>query len=123
MTAVGGDRAFGPFRAALGGDIHAERSVAAPEGRDIVALAIGMRVLAWAPRTPRDRIRETGVVACGSLEDLLAASDVVTLHLPLTILTPHTAWLSPESEVAAYEIAARSITDVLVGRPPRHRVA
>jgi D-3-phosphoglycerate dehydrogenase len=156
------------------------------------ALALGMRVLAWAPRTPEARIREVGAEPVARLPDLLAASDVVTLHLPLTpqtkaiidagalaamrpgsylvncgrgelvdldalrraleagrlsgaaldvydveppppdhpafglpntILTPHLAWRSPESEFAAYEMAAASIADVLAGRPPRHRVA
>jgi D-3-phosphoglycerate dehydrogenase / 2-oxoglutarate reductase len=50
-------------------------------------LALGMRVIAWAPRTPEARIRELGAVPCARLETLLAASDVVTLHLPLTSQT------------------------------------
>ena len=155
-------------------------------------LSLGMRVLAWAPRTPEARIRELGASPCADLPALLAASDVVTLHLPLTpqtkaiidadalalmrpgsylvncgrgelvdlhalraaldsghlagagldvydveppppdhpaftlpntILTPHLAWRSPESEFASYEMAAHSIADVLAGRRPRHLVA
>jgi len=155
------------------------------------AAALGMRVLAWAPRTPRAQVRALGAVPCETLAELLAASDVVTLHLPLnpetkgiidadalavmragsylvncgrgelvdhyalrdalesghlagaaldvldaeppsadhvafslpnTIITPHLAWLSPESEFASYELAARAIADVLAGRPPQHPV-
>jgi D-3-phosphoglycerate dehydrogenase / 2-oxoglutarate reductase len=155
------------------------------------AAGLGMRVLAWAPHTPPARVRALGALPCQALPALLAASDVVSLHLPLTpetkgiidagalaamrpgsylvncgrgeladldalrdalgsghlagaaldvldtepppaghvafdlpntILTPHLAWLSPESEFASYEMAARAIADVLAGRPPRHPV-
>ena len=155
------------------------------------AAALGMRVLAWAPRTPAARVRALGALPCQTLAALLAASDVVSLHLPLTpettgiidadalttmrpgsylvncgrgelvdlhalrgalesghlagaaldvldtepppaghvafdlpntIITPHMAWLSPQSEFASYEMAARAIAGVLAGRPPRHPV-
>ena len=46
----------------------------------------------------------------------------IAFTLQNTILTPHLAWLSPESEFAAYEVAAGSITDILTGRPPRRLV-
>ena len=156
------------------------------------AASLGMRVFAWAPRTPEAATRALGALPCGTLAELLTASDVVTLHLPLTpetkgiidagtlaamrpgsylvncgrgelvdhdalrdalerghlagaaldvldaepppedhvafslpntIITPHLAWLSPESEFASYEMAAHAIADVLAGRPPRHLVA
>ncbi len=48
------------------------------------ATALGMRVLAWAPRTPENQIRALGAIPCEPLAALLAVSDVVTLHLPLT---------------------------------------
>ena len=155
------------------------------------AAALGMEVLAWAPRTPPARARELGVTQVATLAELLAASDVVSLHVPLTastknlidadalarmrpgaalvncgrgelvddhalraalagghlggaaldvldaepppaghvaldlprtIITPHLAWLSPDSEFAAYETAAREIAAVLCGRSPRHAV-
>ena len=155
------------------------------------AVAVGLRVIAWAPRTPPDRAGELGVTPVATLAGLLAASDVVSLHVPLTpdtknlidadalalmrpdaalvncgrgglvdlgalsaalesgrlagaaldvldteppppdhlaftlprtILTPHQAWLSPESEYAAYEMAAAAIAAVLSGRPPLHVV-
>jgi D-3-phosphoglycerate dehydrogenase len=155
------------------------------------ATALGMEVLAWAPRTPLAKVRELGVTPVATLGELLAASDVVSLHVPLTahtkniidadalarmrrgaalvncgrgelvdhhalraalvsghlggaaldvldaepppadhvafdlprtIITPHLAWLSPESEFAAYEMAAREIAAVLGGRFPLHVV-
>lgn len=151
------------------------------------ALGLGMKVLAWAPRTAPEITRALGVTPVGSLPELLAASDVVTLHLPLTeqtkniidadalatmrggaylvncgrggliddyalydalacghlggaaldvldeepppadhiaftlpntIITPHLAWFSPQSEYAAYEQAARAIAAVLTGNAP-----
>jgi D-3-phosphoglycerate dehydrogenase / 2-oxoglutarate reductase len=155
------------------------------------AAGLGMRVLAWAPRTPPARARELGVTPVATLAELLRASDVVSLHLPLTpdtknlidadalaamrpgaalvncgrgelvdhralhaalasgrlagaaldvldtepppadhialalprtILTPHLAWLSPESEYASYEMTAAAIAAVLCGKSPRHVV-
>ena len=155
------------------------------------AAALGMRVLAWAPRTPAARARELGVTPVATLAELLRASDVVSLHVPLTpdtknlidadalaamrpgaalvncgrgelvdhgalhaalesgrlagaaldvldtepppadhiafalprtILTPHLAWLSPESEYASYEMAAAAIAAVLCGQSPQHVV-
>lgn len=155
------------------------------------AASLSMRVLSWAPRTPEAKTRALAAVPCETLEELLSASDVVTLHLPLTpetkgiidadalaamrpgsylvncgrgelvdhnalrdalesghlagaaldvldmepppenhvafslpntIITPHLAWLSPESEFASYEMAAHAIADVLHGRPPRNPV-
>jgi D-3-phosphoglycerate dehydrogenase len=155
------------------------------------AVALGMRVLAWAPRTPAAQARELGVTPVATLAELLRASDVVSLHVPLTpgttnlidadalaamrpgaalvncgrgelvdhgalraalesgrlagaaldvldaepppedhiafalprtIITPHLAWLSPESEYASYEMAAAAIAAVLCGRSPQHVV-
>jgi D-3-phosphoglycerate dehydrogenase / 2-oxoglutarate reductase len=152
---------------------------------------LGMRVLAYAPRTPAARARELGAIPVATLAELLRASDVVSLHVPLTpdtknlidadalaamrpgaalvncgrgglvdlgalhaalesgrlagaaldvldtepppeghiafalpraILTPHLAWLSPESEYASYEMTAAAIAAVLCGRSPRHVV-
>jgi len=155
------------------------------------AAALGLHVLAWAPRTPAEKTRELGVTKVDDLADLLEASDVVTLHVPLTpdtknlvdaealarmrpgaslvncgrgelvdlhalrealesghlsgaaldvldeeppsadhlaralprtILTPHLAWLSPESEFASYEMAAEAIAAFLSGQVPLHVV-
>jgi D-3-phosphoglycerate dehydrogenase / 2-oxoglutarate reductase len=156
------------------------------------AAALGLRVGTWAPRTPPAAARALGASPAGSLHGLLAASDVVTLHVPLnsgtrhlidaaalaamrpgaslvncgrgelvdlgalraalesghlsgaaldvldteppppghpalalprTILTPHLAWLSAESEFASYEQAAAAIAAVLAGQDPLHAVS
>lgn len=47
------------------------------------AAALGMRVLAYDPMLPSASFAEIGVTHC-ELDDLLAASDAVSLHLPLT---------------------------------------
>jgi len=155
------------------------------------AAALGMRVLAWAPRTPPEAARALGATPVASLADLLGASDVITLHvpftqdtknlidadalarmrpgaslvncgrgelvdlyalraalesghlsgaaldvldeeppsadhvartLPRTILTPHLAWLSPDSEFASYEMAAEAIAAFLSAQVPPHVV-
>lgn len=48
------------------------------------ALALGMHVLAFDPFVSRERFRELGVEAVATPEDVFAASDIVSLHLPLT---------------------------------------
>ena len=63
----------------------------------------------------------------GAALDVLDAepppADHVAFSLPRTIITPHLAWLSPESGYAAYEMAARQIAAVLSGRSPRYGIA
>ena len=48
-----------------------------------VGLAFEMKVLAWSPRLTPDRCAEVGVTHAGTLDDLLRASDVVSLHVTL----------------------------------------
>ncbi len=48
------------------------------------ALGLSMTVVAFDPFVGRDRFRELGVEQAETLEELLAAADVVTLHSPLT---------------------------------------
>jgi phosphoglycerate dehydrogenase-like enzyme len=45
--------------------------------------AFGMRILAWSPRLDDARAREAGA-ECVDLENLLAASDIVSIHASLT---------------------------------------
>ncbi len=49
---------------------------------------LGMKVLVWSPSAPPESLE--GVTAAESLEDLLARSDVVSLHRPLRPDTRHT---------------------------------
>jgi D-3-phosphoglycerate dehydrogenase / 2-oxoglutarate reductase len=48
------------------------------------APALGMRVVAYDPYVAHDRFRELGVEPASTLDDLYAAADMITLHLPLT---------------------------------------
>jgi D-3-phosphoglycerate dehydrogenase / 2-oxoglutarate reductase len=54
-------------------------------GREVArrALGLGMRVLAYDPFVAAERFRELGVEPA-ALDDVYAAADVITLHLPLT---------------------------------------
>ena len=54
-------------------------------GRQVAqrALGLGMRVVAYDPFVAAERFRELGVDARGSLGEVYAEADLVTLHLPL----------------------------------------
>jgi D-3-phosphoglycerate dehydrogenase / 2-oxoglutarate reductase len=54
-------------------------------GRQVArrAQGLGMKVVAYDPFVPADRFREAGVES-GPLDEVLARSDFLTLHLPLT---------------------------------------
>jgi D-3-phosphoglycerate dehydrogenase len=47
------------------------------------ALGLGMRVVAYDPYVAPERFRELGVVSAAAPEDVYAAADLITLHLPL----------------------------------------
>ncbi|HLZ07854.1 MAG TPA: C-terminal binding protein [Chloroflexota bacterium] len=59
-------------------------------GREVARLAqaFGMAVLATAPRTTHEEMARHEVTGVG-LEELLVRSDVVSLHLPLTVASRH----------------------------------
>ena len=48
------------------------------------AVGLGMDVVAYDPFVAKDRYRELGVARLDSADDVLAAADFLTLHLPLT---------------------------------------
>jgi D-3-phosphoglycerate dehydrogenase len=48
------------------------------------ALGLGMRVVAYDPFVAKERFRELGVERVETHEDVFAAADFLTLHLPLT---------------------------------------
>ena len=52
------------------------------------ALGLGMKVLGYDPYPPADFVKQHGI-AMMSLEDLLAKSDFVSLHSPMTPATKH----------------------------------
>ena len=52
-----------------------------------VGNALGMNVLAWSQNLTRERTNALAVTLAGSLDELLARSDVVTIHLVLSART------------------------------------
>ena len=48
------------------------------------ALGLGMRVVAYDPFVSKERFRELGVERVESPDEVLAAAEFLTLHLPLT---------------------------------------
>src|SRR5213075_746699 len=51
------------------------------------ALGLGMRVVAYDPFVAKERFRELGVERGESPDDVLAAAEFLTLHLPMTAET------------------------------------
>ena len=62
-----------------------------------VARALGMRVLVWAPTKTAEELAAAGCERADTLDELLAVSDVVSLHCPLI---PETEGLIGERELA-----------------------
>ena len=59
---------------------------------------LGMRVLVYTPRPPNgEQARSLGVEICGELDELLARSDMVSLHCPVT---PDTVKMIGEAQLA-----------------------
>ena len=71
-----------------------------------IAQALGMRVLVWAPTKSAEELASAGCEKAETLDELLAASDVVSLHCPLI---PETAGL-----IGARELALMKPTAYLV---------
>src|SRR5919197_2643404 len=68
-------------------------------------LAFGMRLIAYDPYVSRERAAQLGV-ELGSLAEVLARADVITVHLPKT---PETVGLLGERELAAVKPGARLV--------------
>ena len=70
------------------------------------AAAFGMHIIAFDPYVPRDRARELGIELAPDLDALLAAADVVTIHLPKT---PETEGLIGREQIARMKPGARIV--------------
>jgi D-3-phosphoglycerate dehydrogenase / 2-oxoglutarate reductase len=70
------------------------------------ALGLGMRVVAFDPFVARERFRELGAERAESGDDVLAAADFLTLHLPLT---PETRGFLGRDAIAKLRDGARVI--------------
>ncbi len=88
-------RGEGPWQSTLGHDLAGKTLGVLGLGKlgtkvAAVGKAFGMSVVAWSPNLTAERCNEAGVAFAGTLDALLAASDVVTLHL---VLGPRTQGL------------------------------
>jgi D-3-phosphoglycerate dehydrogenase / 2-oxoglutarate reductase len=70
------------------------------------ALGLGMRVVAYDPFVTRDRFRELGAERAETAEDVLAAAEFLTLHLPLT---PETTGMLDADAIARMPDGARIV--------------
>ncbi|PBC66176.1 phosphoglycerate dehydrogenase-like enzyme [Streptomyces sp. TLI_235] len=81
-------RQGGPWQSTVGADLHGRRLGLLGLGKigsrvAQVGLAFGMDVVAWSRNLTKERADEVGVSLAPSKEDLLASSDVVSIHLAL----------------------------------------
>ena len=81
-------RSGGPWQSTVGTDLHGATLGLLGLGRigalvARVGLAFGMDVLAWSQHLTAERAAEVGVRLATSKEELLASSDVVSVHLVL----------------------------------------
>ena len=80
----------------------------------------GTRVDEADPGARVRRVVSRPVVVDAEQEPLPADSPL--LELPNTVLTPHAAWYSEESQVELKRRTAQNVADVLAGRKPRNIV-
>ncbi|MDX2388786.1 MULTISPECIES: D-2-hydroxyacid dehydrogenase family protein [unclassified Streptomyces] len=78
----------GPWQRTVGADLHGRRLGLLGLGKigsrvARIGLAFGMEVSAWSANLTKERADEVGVSLAGSLEELLADSDFVSVHLAL----------------------------------------
>jgi phosphoglycerate dehydrogenase-like enzyme len=81
-------RSGGPWQSTVGADLHGRRLGLLGLGKigskvAQIGLAFGMQVSAWSRNLTKERADEVGVDLAPSLEDLLATSDFVSVHLAL----------------------------------------
>ncbi|MDW6061092.1 D-2-hydroxyacid dehydrogenase family protein [Streptomyces sp. FXJ1.4098] len=82
-------RTGGPWQSTVGADLHGRRLGLLGLGKigsrvAGIGQAFGMEVTAWSQNLTRQRADEVGVALAGSKEELLASSDVVSIHLALS---------------------------------------
>lgn len=81
-------RTGGPWQSTVGADLAGRRLGVLGLGRlggrvARIGAAFGMEVVAWSHHLTPERAAEAGAALAASKEDLLAGSDVVTVHLKL----------------------------------------
>jgi phosphoglycerate dehydrogenase-like enzyme len=92
VTEAGSFRTNGPWQSTVGLDLHGRTlgllglgNIGSRVAR--VGAAFGMRVLAWSENLTADRAHAAGVALASSKQDLLEASDFVSIHLVLSART------------------------------------
>lgn len=94
-----------------------------------IGRAFGMDVLGWSPHLTDERAAEAGARRAGSLAELMAAADVVTLHLVLSDSTrglvgaPELAAMRPSAYLVNTSRAGLVDTDALVDALRAGRIA
>jgi phosphoglycerate dehydrogenase-like enzyme len=81
-------RSGGPWQSTLGIDLHGKQLGLLGLGKigervARVGAAFGMEVLAWSPNLDAERARACGAWLAGSKHELLASSDVLSIHVRL----------------------------------------
>jgi len=94
-------RGNGPWQSTVGGDVHGKTLGVLGLGKigtkvAAVGRAFGMDVVAWSRNLTKERAEAEGVRLASSMEELLEASDVVTIHL---VLSDRTRGLLGEAEL------------------------
>ncbi|WP_405634093.1 D-2-hydroxyacid dehydrogenase family protein [Streptomyces sp. NBC_01178] len=118
-------RTGGPWQSTLGADLHGRTlgllGLGKIGGRVArVGLAFGMEVLAWSRNLTRERADEVGATLASSRDELLAASDFVSVHLALGERTrglvgaPELARMRPTAYLVNTSRAAIVDTDALL---------
>ncbi|GEP33795.1 2-hydroxyacid dehydrogenase [Nocardioides szechwanensis] len=94
-----------------------------------IGRAFGMEVLGWSPHLTDERAAEAGARRAGSLAELMAAADVVTLHLVLSDSTrglvgaPELAAMRPSAYLVNTSRAGLVDTDALLDALRAGRIA
>ncbi|MFJ5061151.1 D-2-hydroxyacid dehydrogenase family protein [Streptomyces nigra] len=127
-------RAGGPWQSTVGADLHGRRLGLLGLGRigsrvAQVGLAFGMRVTAWSQNLTKEYADEVGVHLAAGKEELLAASDFVSVHLALSDRTrgllgaPELALLKPTAYLINTSRAAIVDQDALLAALHEGRIA
>ncbi len=101
-------RAGGPWQSTIGGNLNGRRLGIVGLGRvgaqmARVAKAFEMDVSVWSRSLAAEHARELGVDRCATLDELMAASDIVSIHLMLNagtrglITARHLALMKPSA--------------------------
>ncbi|TDC67631.1 D-2-hydroxyacid dehydrogenase family protein [Streptomyces hainanensis] len=101
----------GPWQSTIGADLHGRRLGLVGLGKigsrvAAVGAAFGMDVVAWSPHLTDERAAAGGATRAASLDELLATSDFVSLHL---VLSDRTRGLLGEAELRRMRPTARLV--------------